>query len=157
MSNFEIGNEAVELIKRYEGLRLKAYKDSEGNWTIGWGHTSDQNLEVREGLEITHEQAEEILRIDIDEAAAAVDRLVRVPLARHQRDALVSFVFNIGEGQFKRSTLLRKLNAADYDAVPAQIKRWVYGKHPITHQKVVLPGLERRRAAEAALWSNKAS
>ena len=80
-------------------------------------------------------------------AAKAVDERVKVPLAQHQFDALVSFVFNLGAGAFAESTLLRELNAGRYDAVPLQLDRWVKagGK--------TLEGLVRRRKAEGVLFS----
>lgn len=138
---------SLALIKRWEGLRLRAYKDTGGVWTIGYGHTSDALLRVSPGLEITERQASVLLQHDLKEAEETVRRLVTVPLNENQYGALVSFVYNIGEGQFASSTLLRRLNAGDYDEVPRQLLRWVYdnGKR--------LKGLENRRKAEAKLWN----
>lgn len=141
-----------ELIKSFEGLRLRAYLCPTGHWTIGWGHTRG----VAEGDTITADEAEEFLEQDLEEAGAIVDRKISVPLNDNQRGALASsFGFNIrnGEAQLATSTLRRLLNAGDYDAVPAQLRRWVHGEHPVTHQSVVvIPGLVRRREAEVALW-----
>lgn len=145
-----INAESLELIKRWEGLRLKAYKDTGGVWTIGYGHTSDAALQVRPGLSITEEKAEEILLIDVTEAEAIIDKYVKVPLNEYQRGALTAFVLNIGEGQFRSSTLLKKLNAGLYDEVPGQLRRWVYdnGKK--------IEGLVNRRNAEIGLWTREA-
>lgn len=141
-----------DLVKHFEGLRLHAYICPAGKCTIGWGHT----CEVSMGDTITADEAEEFLEHDLADAAAAIDALVTVPLNDNQRGALTaSFGFNIrnGKEQLRTSTLLRLLNAGDYAAVPAQLRRWIHAEHPITHQTIVLPGLVRRRAAEAELWS----
>ncbi|ALA19359.1 MULTISPECIES: lysozyme [Chelatococcus] len=142
-----VNAEGLRLIKQWEGLRLRAYRDSGGIWTIGYGHTSDEKLTVREGLTITEAMAEEMLVHDLREAEAAVERLVKVPLTDNQFAVLVSFVFNIGVGAFEKSTLLRKLNAGQHDAVPGELARWVHVKG----QRV--QGLVNRRAAEAGLWA----
>lgn len=142
-----INEEGIEHVKRWEGLRLRAYLCSAGVWTIGYGHTSDENLKVTKGLEIDEAEADRLLRLDIQEAERAVAGLVKVPLGDNQFAALVSFVFNVGIGAFKKSTLLRKLNEGDFGAVPAQMMRWTKagGKH--------VEGLANRRAAEVGLWS----
>ena len=127
-----VNAETLELIKRWEGLRLEAYLDTGGVWTIGYGHTSDSVQKVYKGLKITEKRAEELLIHDLKEAEAAVDRLVTVPLNENQRGTLVSFVFNIGETQFAKSTLLKKLNKGEYESVPAQLRRWVHDR-PVHH------------------------
>ena len=143
--------EVIEHVKRFEGRRLTAYPDPGSKngepWTIGYGHTSDKFMAVRKGMTITPEQADAALAHDLGEVAATLDRLVKVPLNDWQRGALTSFVFNIGEGQFKGSTLLRKLNAGNYDAVPAELARWN------KNDGKVMKGLTNRRAAEAGLWA----
>ena len=113
-------NGAKVLILR-EGLRLKAYKDTKGIWTIGVGHTGP---EVVEGLVITKEKAHELFQKDVAWAEDAVN-LVKVPLTQNQFDALVSFVFNIGAGAWKRSTMLKMLNLGDYVGASKQFDRWV--------------------------------
>lgn len=134
--------EGIALIKRWEGLRLKAYKCPRGVWTIGYGHTKT----AREGMEITEREADRLLREDVRDAERAVLFHVKVPLTQHQFDALVSWTFNLGSLNFARSTLLKKLNSGDYAAVPEEMMKWVYagGKR--------LDGLANRRAAEAGLW-----
>lgn len=141
-----VSSEGVKLIERFEGLVLEAYQCPGGKWTIGYGHTEG----VHEGMKITKEQAEELLRRDLAEVEKAIAALVEVPLSQNQFDALASFVFNVGIDAFERSTLLRKLNAGDYAAVPVELMRWVYagGKR--------VDGLVNRRVAEAGLWSRGA-
>ena len=88
--------------------------------TIGYGHTKG----VKKNMRLTTQEAEDLLRQDMKIYEADVKRLVDVPLTQYQFDALVSFVFNLGSGAFGGSTLLKKLNAGDYSAVPAQLMRW---------------------------------
>lgn len=134
----------VELIKQFEGLRLHAYLDSVGVPTIGYGSTSGVEL----GDTITPEGAERLLREDLREAESAIDHLVTVPLSQNQFDALASFVFNVGHGNLASSTLLRKLNAGDYDGAAEEFPKWRYAGGQ------VLAGLERRRRAEAELFGS---
>jgi lysozyme len=141
---------AVDKIKQWEGLRLNSYQDSGGVWTIGYGHISDATFRVGPGQTITEAKATELLRQDLREAEETVDRAVKVALNDNQFGALVAFALNIGSAAFLKSTLLRKLNAGRYDAVPAELAKWnkVKGK--------VVQGLVNRRAAEAGLWSTGA-
>ncbi len=143
-----ISEEALAHLKRWEGLRLDAYRDGGGVWTIGYGHTAAAGAPRPEaGMTITEVEAERILRADLAWAERAVERHVAVPLGEGQFGALVSFVFNVGETAFAGSTLLRRLNAGDYAAVPEQLQRWVHdgGRR--------VEGLVNRRAAEAGLWA----
>lgn len=140
---------ALALIRRHEGLRLCVYRDprvTERILTIGYGHTGS---DVKPGMCISRERAEELLMQDARHAASIVARNVRVQLSDAQFSALTSFVFNIGAGAFARSTLLRLLNRGAVRSVPAQMRRWVHagGKPPVQ-----LPGLVRRREDEAALF-----
>ena len=114
----------AEILILREGLRLKAYRDTKGILTIGVGHTGP---EVVEGLVITKEKAHELFQKDVAWAEDAVN-LVKVPLTQNQFDALVSFVFNIGAGAWKRSTMLKMLNAGDYAGATKQFDRWVIPK-----------------------------
>ena len=137
---------AYDLIKRFEGCKLTAYPDpgTGGDpWTIGWGHTGP---EVKSGMTISQAIADAYLVKDAEHAADVVKRGVTVPMTQGQFDALVSFVFNVGAGNFLKSTLLRKLNAGDTLGASLEILRWskAAGKE--------LPGLVRRRAAEQSLF-----
>src|SRR5690348_1914128 len=104
----------LDLIIEFEGLKLTAYQDSVGVWTIGVGHTSDDYFKVYKGLTITKDKAYDLLNHDLKEAEAAVDKLVKVPLNSNQRGALTSWTFNLGQGNLASSTMLKKLNAGDY-------------------------------------------
>jgi lysozyme len=129
---------------------LTAYRDGKGanfTWTIGTGHTGP---EVHEGLVWTPEQCATALNADTAEAQAAINRLVTVPLKQNQYDALVSFVFQIGAGNFEKSTALKVLNKGNYDAVPAAMAQWKYANHDYSAPN---PGVQNRRASEAGQWA----
>lgn len=143
----KISDTGIALIKNFEGFSKKAYICPAGKITIGFGHTGK---ELKLGDVVTLERANQILKHDLEWAEGVVNRLVKVGLTQNQFDALVSLVFNIGEGNFASSSLLKILNAGDHDAVPAQIMRW--NKITVKKKKVVAPGLVRRRQAEADLW-----
>lgn len=151
----KVSDLGVEFIKREEGLRLRAYEDVAGKLTIGHGHLIQPDDDL--ALTITQEEAEQLLRDDLVEAEDSVNSLVKVPLGQHQFDSCCSFVFNLGHGNLRRSTLLKKLNARDYAAVPAQMKRWVYagdqdGDGDVDYDDRVR-GLVRRREREARLFA----
>lgn len=142
----KVNQEGVDLIKRWEGLELKAYTDSAGVLTIGYGHTSAAGApKVYAGMTISEPEAEAVLKSDLSKFEERVSRLVKVPLTDNQFAALVSFDFNTGA--LHKSTLLKKLNAGNYEAVPGELSKWVNagGKK--------LKGLVNRRAAEAGLWA----
>lgn len=141
---FTTSQTGINLIKSFESLQLKAYQDSVGVWTIGYGHTSG----VYEGMTITELQAEAYLRSDLTTAENAVNTKVTYSIVQHQFDALVSFTFNVGTSNFGSSTLLKKLNAGDVSVAADQFDVWIYagGK--------VLNGLVNRRVAEKELFLN---
>lgn len=141
----KMGKKGLDLVKRFEGCFLKAYKCPANVWTIGYGHTKT----VKPGQLITHEEAEELLKKDMKEFENHVNKLVKVELTQNQFDALVSFTFNVGAGALKRSTLLKKLNRGDYDGAANEFRRWNRGGGR------VLRGLVRRRAAEKDLFLDK--
>jgi spore coat assembly protein SafA len=145
-SGMSLSQNGVDLIKGFEGLRLNAYQDSVGVWTIGYGHTAG----VRPGDHITQAQAEAFLKQDTGWAQQAVRDNVKVPLTQGQFDALTSFTFNLGAGALKGSTLLRELNAGHYATAQKEFGKWVHAGG----QR--LEGLVRRRAAEAALFGGQA-
>lgn len=142
-----VSKNGIKLVTRHEGLKLTKYRDPVGIWTIGYGH----KLLPGEMYEaITLEKAEQLLEQDLNIAADAVRRMVKVPLNQNQFDALASFVFNLGSGNFQNSTLLRKLNKGDYEGAAQEFKRWVYGTKK--DKSVKLPGLIKRRADEEKLF-----
>ena len=140
-----ISQEGLALIKKFEGCELEAYKCAAGVWTIGYGSTKD----VKEGDTITQEDADKLLAHEMNEYESYIHDMVIVDLKQHQFDALVSWVFNLGPTNLAASTLLKVLNAGEYDEVPAQIKRWNKAGGN------VLEGLVRRREAEALLFQGK--
>lgn len=138
----KISDKGLDLIKRFEGLRLKAYLCPANVWTIGYGHTGS---DVKKGMEITKERAEELLRRDVARFETGVSN-VAATFTQGQFDALVSFAFNLGLGALMSSTLLRKHKAGDYEGAANEFRKWVYARG----QK--LPGLVTRRVAEAELY-----
>lgn len=150
----------IEELKEMEGNKSKAYKDTRGLWTIGIGHclTKDEltsgKIEVsseivrwRNGL--TEDQIQNLLLQDLTLSESAVSCYVKVMLTQGQFDALVSFTFNVGINAFRNSTLRVVLNSGNYDAVPAQLRRWIHN-----HDGSICKGLVRRREAEVKLWES---
>lgn len=129
-----------------EQRRLVAYLCPAGVPTIGWGHTKGVKL----GDTCSVQQADIWLSQDLEDAAAAVASLVKVPLTQGQFDALTDFVFNEGAGRLAGSTLLILLNKGRYDAAADQFQLWVHAK--VNGQDVILPGLVKRRALERAMF-----
>lgn len=156
-----ISQKGVEALMDMEGISLASYHDVAGLETIGVGHLltkperessfvviRDELVNWKDGL--TREQVGHLLEQDLRDTEAAVNGLVTVQLTENQFDALVCFCFNVGNNAFKASTLLKRLNQGQYEAVPAQMRQWVY----ITKggAKVVSKGLAVRREKEIALW-----
>ncbi len=138
---------AVDIIKREEGLRLTAYRDSANVLTIGFGHVGP---EVHEGLVITEAEAEDLLATDIAWAVDTVRRSVRVTLTTEQRAALVSLTFNIGSNAFKKSTVLRRTNSNDLEGAADAFLMW--NKITVNGLKKRSAGLAGRRERERALF-----
>lgn len=135
------------LLKKFEGCKLKAYRCPAGVCTIGYGHTSAAGAPaVTDGMVITQQQCDDILRRDLVKFETAVHDMVKQPLTQHQFDVLVDFAYNAGVGNLKSSTLLKKVNAGQFDAAPAELMKWTKGGGK------VLAGLVRRRQAESAWW-----
>ncbi len=132
----------IDLLKSFEGLRLKAYKDSVGIWTIGYGHTGS----VSPDMEITAGEAEELLKKDLESFEAGVQKLLTTPVTPNQFAAMVCFAYNCGLGNFKQSTLLRCVNKHNIAGAADEFLRWDKAAG------IVLPGLTRRRKAERELF-----
>lgn len=140
----------IDIIKEEEKLVLYAYMPTKNDvWTIGYGHTKG----VKQGDKITPEQAEVFLREDLADAENCVKQNVKVPLTQNQFDALVSLVFNIGGGNFRGSTVLRKLNAKDYAGAADAFLMWNKQRNKVTKEFVVLNGLVKRRKRERELFN----
>ncbi|WP_199152960.1 lysozyme [Chromobacterium sp. ASV23] len=139
----QTSSNGIQLIQQFEGLRLTAYQDSVGVWTIGYGHTGP---DVRSGLSISNSQATQLLSQDLQRFEQGVSNLVKAAINQNQFDALISFSYNLGLGNLQSSTLLRLLNQGDYQGAAGQFPLWdkAGGK--------VLPGLQKRRLAEQALF-----
>jgi lysozyme len=133
----------ISLIQHFEGLRLKGYLDPIGIPTIGYGHTG---RDVKVGQIITGDEATRLLTIDLGHAEVTVANYVRVELEQHQFDALVSFTFNLGSGNLRRSTLLTLVNAKRWHDASDEFPKWAKagGKE--------LPGLVHRRYAERLMF-----
>jgi lysozyme len=138
----------LDLVKEFEGLELKAYKDAVGVWTIGYGTTAMAGVGItpRPGMRITQGEAEMYLRRGLEKFAALVDPRFTRLIGANQRGAFLSLAYNIGPGAFARSSALRKFNAGDIAGAANAILLWnkAGGR--------VLNGLTRRRAAERALF-----
>ena len=142
----KISSDGLELIKRYEGLRLKAYKCPAGIPTIGYGHTRGVTM----GMTITEEIADRLLQEDV----APIERLLngmKINFRQGQFDALCSWIFNLGSGSFNSSTLKKKIVAGAPDKeILVEIRKW--DKAKVNGKTVALPGLTKRRAEECAHW-----
>jgi lysozyme len=147
-----LGKKGTKLVHEFEGCHQKcntgfrAYNDPIGVLTIGWGHTNHHGRKFKAGDIWTQTECDAEFASDMERFEAAVKKLVKVPLNQNQFDALVSFSYNCGEGNLKKSTLLRKVNAGDFKGAAAEFSKWnkAGGK--------VLRGLTRRREAEAKLF-----
>ena len=142
-----INQKGIDLIKHFEGLRLKAYVDPVGVLTIGYGHTGS---DVTHGLTISEAKADLLLRADLEKFAKGVRSRLDVGVSANAFAALVSFAFNTGLGSFGRSTLRRKLNQGDAEGASKEFLKWVKGT--INGKKQTLSGLVRRRKAERKLF-----
>lgn len=134
----------LRLVKHYEGCRLTAYKDPVGVWTIGYGETAG----VKKGMKISQEIAEALLERRLADLWLDVDDFITRYIPSHAHEALCSFAYNVGLGALKRSTLLKKvLSGAPDEEITAEFMKWTKagGK--------VLPGLVKRRQAEAHLYT----
>ena len=146
----KISQKGLDFIKQVEGFSPKPYPDADG-FSIGYGHfiLPGENYKI-----ITEEKAEELLKKDAGKAESAIAKYAVVPLTQQQYDTLVSFVYNVGEGRFAKSTLLKKLNEGNYERVSREIERWNKGlvKQDKSYKRVVLGGLVDRRKNERELF-----
>lgn len=136
----------VDLIKEMEGFRSEAYSDVVGVWTIGYGTTRVNGSKVVQGMKCTEQEAEQYVFDELTPVAQRVTDMVKVPVNQNQFDALCDFCYNLGTGSLHESTLLKKLNAGDYDGAANEFAKWnqAGGK--------VLPGLVKRRELERQLF-----
>ena len=145
--------QGLEFITEHEGVRYSAYQDQAGLWTIGVGHLIQPHEHHLQGAPITHAQVLELLAQDVKVAERAISNDVRANLDQNQFDALVSLIFNIGQGAFRSSTVLKRLNAGDTrERITEAWRMWNKYTDPATGQKVVSRGLDTRRIAETTLY-----
>lgn len=147
VKSMKVDNAGIDLIGQFEGLRLNAYDDGVGVWTIGWGATVYPNgQKVKNGDKITLEQAKQYKAHDLAKFEKAVNDAVKVPLNQNQFNALVSLAYNIGVSAFTGSTLVKRLNEGNYKATAGQFLVWVNagGKR--------MQGLFNRRNKERELF-----
>lgn len=149
----KISETGLNLVRAFEGChrsigggKFQAYLDPVNVLTIGYGHTNHHEPKITSSTVWTQQQCNEALARDIGIFEEAVGRLVKVPLAQHQFDALVSFAYNLGEGNLGKSSLLRKLNAGDYKGAAAEFPNWTRAGGN------VLAGLVRRRNSEMLMF-----
>lgn len=153
-------NQASEqLIKQWENggdgsPKLTAYLDSGGVWTIGTGHTGKVGGKpIRKGMKISEAVADDLFQVDIAWACKCISENVKVSLTDNQFGALVAWALNVGSENVRHSSLIKKLNAGHYNAVPTELMKWVKDRDPKTGKMVTVKGLVNRRAAEVGLWS----
>jgi lysozyme len=149
-----LSNNGIALIKGFEGLRLNAYRDVTGIWTIGYGSTHyPDGRAVKPGDKLTTEAAaDELFMNTLTPYVNAVNTGIKVPLSQNQFDALVSFVYNVGTGVIRTSTLARKLNMADYKGAADQLLLWNKITDVHTGKKIPSKTLTQRREQERALF-----
>lgn len=140
MSTGKTSEQGIYDMLQYESFRAEAYQDSGGIWTIGYGHTKN----VKPGDVVTKEQAIELFKQDLQVAENSVNKNVKVPISQNMFDTLVDFAFNVGTGAFESSTLLKKLNAGDYQGAANEFKNWIYD-----NKKQIQKGLVTRNEKRA--------
>lgn len=134
-----IAESTLDYITKEEGFRNKAYKDSKGLLTIGVGHLIKPDEQHLVSATLTDEQVKELLRSDLKWCSEAVESSVKVSLTQNQFDALYSLCFNIGEGAFRKSTVVRRLNEGDYRGAADAIEMW-------NKPAVLIPRRKREKA-----------
>ena len=151
---FNASVQAYNLIKKFEGLELSEYNCSAGKRTVGYGHLIIRNDSILDRalgkksivpLAISEVEAEDILCLDIRKCETVLHEKIKTPISQNEFDALISFVFNLGGGNFKASTLLKRLNGGEYEAASDQLLRWCH------IGKTVSQGLLKRRFVEYCL------
>jgi lysozyme len=144
-----LGTDGADLVKFYESCKTKAYKDSVGVLTIGWGHTNAQEPHFDKNTVWAQSTCDEVFFQDMRSYEDSVKELVTVPLKQCQFDALTSFTYNCGAGNLKKSTLLKKVNAKDFEGAAKEFHKWnkAGGK--------VLKGLTKRRNSESLMLQGK--
>lgn len=147
----QVSRAAIELIKKFEGYRRKAAQLPDGRWTIGYGHT----LTAREGAEVSESDAEALLLYDLINISHTVNEHTYAPLSQNQFDALCCFAFNVGVENFRRSSVLRRVNEGQMLQAACAMEMW--RKADFEGERIVIDALVRRRAAEKTLFLTPAN
>ena len=150
----QLSENGFKIIKNFEGLRLAAYRDAAGVWTIGYGSTRyHDGKRIKPGDRLASEaQADALFHNTLGQYEQAVNQFVKVQLTQNQFDALVSFTYNEGTGALESSTLLAKLNEKDYQSAAAHFLSWDKITDPATGEKIVSNTLVQRRREESQLF-----
>jgi lysozyme len=150
----QLSENGFKIIKNFEGLRLTAYRDVAGVWTIGYGSTRyHDGRRVKPGDSLASEaQADALFHNTLGQYEDAVNQSVKVPLTQNQFDTLVSFAYNEGTGALRESTLLAKLNEKNYKEAAAHFLAWDKITDPKTGKKIVCDTLAQRRREESRLF-----
>jgi|SRR5579859_2211928 len=138
-----INEKGLQLLKSFEGCKLKAYRDVVGIWTIGYGHTGD---DVYPGKTITQKEADTLLESDLLDFENGIDSALKVKVTENQFSALVVFTYNVGLGNFLKSHLLKYINLSQFDKASNEFGRWNRAGG------IIRKDLTRRRAAERDLF-----
>ena len=142
----QVSRTAIDLIKRFEGYRRKSAQLADGRWTIGYGHT----LTARDGAEVSEQDAEALLLYDLIAVAHSVNEWTYTPLTQNQFDSLCAFAFNIGVDNFRRSSVLRRVNEGQLLQAACAMELW--RKADFEGERIVIDALVRRRSAEKTLF-----
>ena len=154
MEKYKPSEKIISYIKLFEALRHKSYRCPAGVWTIGWGTTIYPNkVKVQAGDVCTKLQAKEYFTYDLDKFSNAINGLISVYINQNQLDALTSLVYNIGTGNFSKSTLLRVLNTGHYTTASEQFLVWCKARDVSTGKLKVLRGLQIRRKKEKEIFN----
>ena len=145
-------DKGIEIIKAHEGYSDVAYLCPAGYWTWGYGSRFYKGMEITKGMKFTKNEAETQLKLDLEKFENIILKTVKVPLVQEQFDALVSFVYNVGEAAFRNSTLLKKLNSYDYKGAEGEFLKWNKARDK-NGNKRELAGLTKRRIAESELFA----
>lgn len=146
---YDISEKGYAIIREFEGFKVEAYLDTGGVWTIGYGTIKyPDGKAVKRGDKCTRDQAEQYLKNDCKWVDACLDKSIKYPISQSMFDALASFVYNIGETAFAKSTMLSMINNGDMHGAANQFDRWIFdnGKR--------IDGLVNRRAKEKSLFKN---
>jgi len=152
-----INQSTIDLVKKWEGFKAKAYLCPAGVWTIGYGTTSRASIgiEVSQGMTISEKEAERLLRIGLEKFASQIRPMIKRPINDNQFGAFLSLAYNIGPGSFGKSSALRHFNNGDNASATQAMRAW--NKARVNGKLQVLQGLVNRREDEIKLFNTPVS